>query len=222
MTGDDNEPGEAAEEAMMDPDDDGDVYPDRGNNAKLQVEIHNGPVFSVVISPDGKLAATGDGDDKAFVWDLATGEVVFELTGHEDSVTALAFSSSGEYLASGDMEGEIRYCLTTMYQYCLHLRRIWSVEKQELVTELSCADDLTVRTQYTLCCPNRSLVVFELASQGQISYRGDCIRSCTHVECSQWDFILFCWPYGTSFAHILVKLILPKGTSLSRCLGSRW
>ena len=40
-------------------------------------------VFSVGLDPSGSLAVSGGEDDKAFVWKVADGSVLFECTGHQ-------------------------------------------------------------------------------------------------------------------------------------------
>lgn len=91
---------------------------------------HASPVYSVAVSPDGELAASGGGDDKAFLWALRSGEQLGELTGHKDSVTHVRFSGDGSMLATGAMDGEIR---------------VWSTDGLDCLLELDCGDDLTVR-----------------------------------------------------------------------------
>lgn len=51
---------------------------------------------------------TGGQDDKAYVWDAKTGEVVLECTDHKDSVIFANFSYDDAYVASGDMNGNIQ------------------------------------------------------------------------------------------------------------------
>lgn len=69
---------------------------------------HTGPVFCGSLHPTEKLAVTGGEDDKAYVWNTDTGDIVFEVTGHNDSVIAADFSSDGAYLMTGDMAGRIQ------------------------------------------------------------------------------------------------------------------
>jgi WD40 repeat protein len=53
-----------------------------------------------VLSPDGLLLATPGPDDKARVWDVASGQLVLTLSGHSASVWALAFAPDGRTLVS--------------------------------------------------------------------------------------------------------------------------
>lgn len=78
-------------------------------------EGHTEPVYAVAWSPTGSdVVASGGGDDRAFVWQVGedaymeTQGATFELTGHTDSVIALAFSSDGTLLASGGMDGCVK------------------------------------------------------------------------------------------------------------------
>ncbi|CAH2057561.1 unnamed protein product [Thlaspi arvense] len=59
-----------------------------------------GEVYTVLCSPtDGTLVATGGGDDKGFLWKIGRGDWAFELQ---------AFSTDGQLLASGSLEGLVQ------------------------------------------------------------------------------------------------------------------
>ena len=51
--------------------------------------------IALQFSPDGTQVVTASGDNTARVWDVASGTVVAELTGHEGGVTSAAFSPDG-------------------------------------------------------------------------------------------------------------------------------
>jgi WD40 repeat protein len=76
------------------------------------------PLYKAVFSPDGTLLVTsypqnGDAryppsDATAWLWDMATGEMVAELHGHQGWIAALAFSPDGTLLASGGSDHSLR------------------------------------------------------------------------------------------------------------------
>ncbi|KAH9063840.1 ribosome biogenesis protein Sqt1 [Lactarius vividus] len=69
---------------------------------------HEGPVYAVAAHPTAPVAASGGGDDFGYIWDVTDGETIVKLTGHTDSVTATAFSSDGEMVSTGGMDGRVR------------------------------------------------------------------------------------------------------------------
>ncbi|XP_050309568.1 angio-associated migratory cell protein [Anthonomus grandis grandis] len=86
--------------------------------SKLTFSKHTKSVFNCAISKDQKLAVTGGEDDIAYVWSTDTGNVVFECTGHKDSVTEVGFNYNDQYIATGDMAGMIQ---------------VWSIKDRKLV-----------------------------------------------------------------------------------------
>ncbi|HXU13934.1 MAG TPA: hypothetical protein VN708_02300, partial [Terriglobales bacterium] len=60
---------------------------------------------AVAFSPDGRMLASGDEDDKIKLWDVASGKMLRTLAGHKDPVSCVAFSPDGRMLASGSIDG---------------------------------------------------------------------------------------------------------------------
>lgn len=89
--------------------------------------LHTSPIYSVALFDNS--AATGGGDDLGYVWDVTNGEMIMKLDGHTDSVTNIAFSRDGKYLATGGMDGQVR---------------IWSVQDKKLVVALEAGDEVLV------------------------------------------------------------------------------
>ena len=89
--------------------------------------LHTSPIYCVALHENW--AATGGGDDLGYVWDVTNGEMIMKLDGHTDSVTNVAFSKDGTYLATGGMDGQVR---------------IWSVAEKKLVVALEAGDEVLV------------------------------------------------------------------------------
>lgn len=68
---------------------------------------HASPVFSCDLHPELDLAVTGGQDDTAVIWDTQTGQVLYRILNHTDTVTATKFSHDGNYVFSADMAGNI-------------------------------------------------------------------------------------------------------------------
>jgi WD40 repeat protein len=62
-------------------------------------------VYSVAVSPDGTLIASGSLYGTVCLWDLATGELKERLKGHLDTVLSVAFSPNGDRLYSASLDG---------------------------------------------------------------------------------------------------------------------
>ena len=63
---------------------------------------HNGGVFQVAFSPDGRRLATVCWDDKEVkLWDAQTGQEVLTFRGHSRPLWCVAFSPDGGLVASG-------------------------------------------------------------------------------------------------------------------------
>ncbi|XP_061745140.1 angio-associated migratory cell protein [Nerophis ophidion] len=96
------------------------------DDSEMTFSKHSGSVFCVSLDPaTNSLAVTGGEDDKAYVWRVSDGEVLFECTGHKDSVTCAVFSHDSSLVASGDMSGVIK---------------VWKVETKEEVWSFEVGD----------------------------------------------------------------------------------
>ncbi|XP_022531067.2 angio-associated migratory cell protein [Astyanax mexicanus] len=127
---DDFEDVEFADAENQDQDDEGweteDEMEAEQDDSELTFSKHTGSVFCISLDPvTNNLAVTGGEDDKAYVWSVADGEVLFECTGHKDSVTCAGFSYDSKLVSSGDMSGLIK---------------VWKVETKEEIWSFEVGD----------------------------------------------------------------------------------
>lgn len=65
------------------------------------LQPHTAPISCLDISSDGAMAVTGGVDSLVNLWQLNTHELLSTLEGHIASITCVAFSASGLFVASG-------------------------------------------------------------------------------------------------------------------------
>ena len=79
-----------------------------------KLEGHNGSIFTLSYSPDGRYLASGSVDKTIRIWNLQVLEertqnkTVKILEGHTDWIRTLAYSPDGKYLVSGGYDKTIR------------------------------------------------------------------------------------------------------------------
>lgn len=103
------------------------MYEPPRDDAALTFATHEGPVFCGSFHPTQNLAVTGGEDDKAYVWSTETGNVVFAVTGHKDSIVAAEFSADGNYLATADLAGYIQ-----VFKLSQDYKQIWEFEMGDM------------------------------------------------------------------------------------------
>ncbi|WP_455392159.1 WD40 repeat domain-containing protein [[Eubacterium] cellulosolvens] len=81
---------------------------------------HQGSVLSLDWSPDGTRLASGEGTDQVLphnqdkcqnnikIWDMATGEELYTLTGHKDSIVSLSWSKNSSRLVSASDDRNLK------------------------------------------------------------------------------------------------------------------
>lgn len=103
------------------------------DQAEVTFKQHKAPVFACSLHPSYNWAVTGSEDDRAYVWDIATAEVLHEITEHKDTVTETHFSHDGAYLVTGDMAGELfAFKVSEQREERPILARVWDYSMSDM------------------------------------------------------------------------------------------
>ena len=102
---------------------------EKGSTNPIMDLQHDGFVWSVALSPDHRMVATGAMDDAARLWDLESGDLLLPPLKHSGPVIAARFSPDGKRLATASANRMVR---------------VWDVSTGQPVTE-PLAHNLSVR-----------------------------------------------------------------------------
>lgn len=72
------------------------------------LSAHSQPVWSIAISANGQILASGSQDNTIKVWALNSEKPIYTLLGHKDTVRSLAISADGRILASGSGDSTVK------------------------------------------------------------------------------------------------------------------
>ena len=73
-----------------------------------QLTGHQGWIYCVAVTPDGRRAVSGSQDRTVRVWDLSTGEQIHQLLGHQDTINSVAISPDGLRAVSASSDETLR------------------------------------------------------------------------------------------------------------------
>jgi WD40 repeat protein len=76
-------------------------------NGELAKFAQSNPIWSVAISPGGRLLATGGNDRVCAIWDLANGQKIESLDA-QGNIWSVAFSPDGRMVAAGVEDGRVK------------------------------------------------------------------------------------------------------------------
>lgn len=100
---------------------------DTDSKPKLELGLplgHNGEVYSVAYSPDGRFLASGSWDGTVKIWGVTTGACLKTLKGHSSFVRSVSFSPDGRHIISGSKDTSVKIwdaasgnCLATLHTF---------------------------------------------------------------------------------------------------------
>jgi len=185
------DPQEAAEEIPDDPDQPMDSDPEEDgtgteielqNDSSAHFDLHSDSIFTIAQHPlDPSIIATGGGDDTTYVFSIASPSPLLppsyesnpspgrpslpptaKLTGHTDSVNALAFTlPTGDYLLTGGLDGHLRIHSTTSPSYPL-IATANELESDEEINFLSPCPHPSHPNTFALGASNGSVWIYTL------------------------------------------------------------
>lgn len=83
---------------------------DISSNSSTYFDLHQDSVYLIASHPRLPLVVSGGGDNKGYVWvtHKAPPKLACELTGHTESIVAGGVTADGNFLVTGDMNGQLR------------------------------------------------------------------------------------------------------------------
>ena len=91
------------------------------------------PINDVAFAPDGRWIVTSSSDNKAHVWDVASGREIMILRGHTAPVVSAAFSRDGKYVVTAGADG-------TAHVYLVHIEDLISLARSRVTRNLKCEE----------------------------------------------------------------------------------
>ena len=84
------------------------VFDLQSGQVAMNFQEPKGVVFSLDLSPDGKLLAAGCSDAAAYVWSLPEKKLVTTLKDQSLAVGSVSFAPNGKYLATASLDKTVR------------------------------------------------------------------------------------------------------------------
>eukprot|EP00824_Muranothrix_gubernata_P024971 TRINITY_DN769_c0_g1_i1.p1 TRINITY_DN769_c0_g1~~TRINITY_DN769_c0_g1_i1.p1 ORF type:complete len:409 (+),score=58.02 TRINITY_DN769_c0_g1_i1:51-1229(+) len=78
------------------------------DHSKLKFGGHKDSVYCINVNHSRSLAISGDGDDKAILWDVNTGNQISLLEGHTDSVVGAQFTADQNLIITASLDNTVK------------------------------------------------------------------------------------------------------------------
>lgn len=106
------------------------------DNSTMTFKGHGKAVFSIHFHPKNpEIVVSGGEDDRAYVWNAKSGEILMQTPIFKDSVIFTKFNNDGAFLALADMAGNIK-----IYKVADGVPKdqmIWTFETSDLTVSIS-------------------------------------------------------------------------------------
>ena len=111
----------------------------KGAKHKFTFDLFAEAVFNGHFHPKAEVCVTGGEDDKAYIWNWKTGEILMETPAFKDSVVFSVvfskFNKDGTLLALADMAGDIKVHRITEGQASKEV--VWEFETSDITVRNS-------------------------------------------------------------------------------------
>lgn len=77
-------------------------------NEQAVLKGHRGAVYGMAFSSDGRILASGSGDETVKLWNVEARTERMTLYGHTSGVTAVVFAPGDQVLASAGLDDPVR------------------------------------------------------------------------------------------------------------------
>ena len=74
----------------------------------IQENDNSSNVNAIAISPEGKHIISGGLHGKLKIWDLQSGNLLFECQGHDSPIATISITPNGQQFVSGSLDNKIK------------------------------------------------------------------------------------------------------------------